>query len=68
MPEASCTEVSCTSFEQRCLVQYMRGTNVQNAGVTSVAIPPRRFPGASSVCNVRVPWTNTSPVRSTGVQ
>eukprot|EP00976_Prorocentrum_cordatum_P060859 1176074-Prorocentrum_minimum.AAC.3 len=26
------------------------------------------FPGTSSVCNVRVPWTNPSPVRSTGVQ
>eukprot|EP00959_Pyramimonas_sp_CCMP1952_P166300 3475838-Pyramimonas_sp.AAC.1 len=32
----------------------------------------QEFPGASSMCNVRVPWTpawtNPSPVRSTGVQ
>eukprot|EP00976_Prorocentrum_cordatum_P052733 1063570-Prorocentrum_minimum.AAC.3 len=26
------------------------------------------FPGARSVCNVLVPWTNPSPVRSTGVR
>eukprot|EP00959_Pyramimonas_sp_CCMP1952_P031018 650662-Pyramimonas_sp.AAC.1 len=34
----------------------MRGTNVQNASYQRCKHPG--FPGASSVCNVRVPWTN----------
>eukprot|EP00976_Prorocentrum_cordatum_P116438 1196163-Prorocentrum_minimum.AAC.3 len=44
----------------------MRGTNVQNASYQRCEHPG--FPGASSVCNVLVPWTNPSPVQSTGVQ
>eukprot|EP00976_Prorocentrum_cordatum_P105979 1194365-Prorocentrum_minimum.AAC.3 len=43
----------------------MRGTNVQIASYQRCEHPG--FPGASSVCNIRVPWTNPSPVRSTGV-
>eukprot|EP00976_Prorocentrum_cordatum_P078895 1183315-Prorocentrum_minimum.AAC.4 len=49
-----------------CVVQYTRGTNVQNASYQRCE--HLGFPGASSVCNVRIPWTNPSPVRSTGVQ
>eukprot|EP00976_Prorocentrum_cordatum_P004829 95047-Prorocentrum_minimum.AAC.2 len=44
----------------RCVVQYLRGTHVQNASYQRCEHPG--FPGASSVCNVRVPWTNPSPV------
>eukprot|EP00959_Pyramimonas_sp_CCMP1952_P051905 1084960-Pyramimonas_sp.AAC.1 len=33
----------------RCVVQYMRGTNVQNASNQHCEHPG--FPGASSVCN-----------------
>eukprot|EP00959_Pyramimonas_sp_CCMP1952_P334674 7008420-Pyramimonas_sp.AAC.1 len=52
----------CTGFA----VQYMRGTNVQNASCQRCEHPG--FLGASSVCNVRVPRTYPSPVRSAGVQ
>eukprot|EP00976_Prorocentrum_cordatum_P070499 1179956-Prorocentrum_minimum.AAC.6 len=44
----------------------MRGTNIQIASYQRCEHP--RFPGASSACNVRNPWTYPSPVRSTGVQ
>eukprot|EP00976_Prorocentrum_cordatum_P106063 1194375-Prorocentrum_minimum.AAC.10 len=45
-----------------CVVQYMRGTNVQNASYR--CCEHQGFPGESSVCNVLVPWTNPSPVRT----
>eukprot|EP00976_Prorocentrum_cordatum_P118123 1196415-Prorocentrum_minimum.AAC.1 len=41
-------------------------TNVQNPSYQRCENPG--FPGASFMRNVRVPWTNPSPVRSTGVQ
>eukprot|EP00959_Pyramimonas_sp_CCMP1952_P437244 9154795-Pyramimonas_sp.AAC.1 len=40
------------------VVQYMRGTNIQNAGYQRCEHPG--FPGACSVCNVLVPWANPS--------
>eukprot|EP00959_Pyramimonas_sp_CCMP1952_P085876 1796342-Pyramimonas_sp.AAC.1 len=44
----------------------MRGTDVQNGSYQRCEHPG--LPGASSVCNVWVPWTNPSHVRGTGVQ
>eukprot|EP00959_Pyramimonas_sp_CCMP1952_P404031 8465978-Pyramimonas_sp.AAC.1 len=44
----------------------MRGTNVQNTGQYQHCEHPG-IPGASSRCNVLVPWTNPSPVRGTDV-
>eukprot|EP00959_Pyramimonas_sp_CCMP1952_P206230 4313029-Pyramimonas_sp.AAC.1 len=38
-----------------CVVQYVRDTKAQNASYQRCAHPG--FPGASSVCNVLVPWT-----------
>eukprot|EP00976_Prorocentrum_cordatum_P106147 1194394-Prorocentrum_minimum.AAC.2 len=43
----------------RCVVQYVRGTKVQNASCQRCEHP--ELPGASSACNVLVPWTNPSP-------
>eukprot|EP00976_Prorocentrum_cordatum_P084696 1185773-Prorocentrum_minimum.AAC.1 len=43
----------------------MRGTKVRNASCQRCEHPG--FPGARSVCNVLVPWTNPSPARGTGV-
>eukprot|EP00976_Prorocentrum_cordatum_P020102 407524-Prorocentrum_minimum.AAC.1 len=48
-----------------CVVQYTRGTDVQNASYQRCE--HLGFPGASSVCNVLVPWTNPSPARGTSV-
>eukprot|EP00959_Pyramimonas_sp_CCMP1952_P059121 1234799-Pyramimonas_sp.AAC.1 len=43
----------------------MRGTNVQNTSHQRCEHPG--FPGASSVCNVRVPWITPSPIHGTSV-
>eukprot|EP00959_Pyramimonas_sp_CCMP1952_P354632 7428689-Pyramimonas_sp.AAC.1 len=56
------------SSSTRCVVQYMRGRNVQNASYQRQNASYQRcehpgFPGF--LCNVRVPWTIPSPVRST---
>eukprot|EP00959_Pyramimonas_sp_CCMP1952_P031244 654875-Pyramimonas_sp.AAC.1 len=44
-----------------------RGSQTSKTLVTNVVNIPG-FPGASSVCNVLVPWTNPSPARGAGVQ
>eukprot|EP00976_Prorocentrum_cordatum_P108594 1194872-Prorocentrum_minimum.AAC.4 len=65
-------KVCCTSCNDqpkaitKCVVQYKRGTNIQNATYQRCEHPG--LPGASSVCKVRIPWTNPSPIRGTGEQ
>eukprot|EP00976_Prorocentrum_cordatum_P066161 1178197-Prorocentrum_minimum.AAC.1 len=54
-----------SSVDARCVVQYVRGTNVQNASSQRCEHPG--FPGASSVCSVLVSWTYPSPAQGTGV-
>eukprot|EP00976_Prorocentrum_cordatum_P075151 1181804-Prorocentrum_minimum.AAC.1 len=56
---------SSTSRASTAESVYTRGTNVQNADYQRCEHPG--FPGASSVCNVLVPWTYPSPTRGTGV-
>eukprot|EP00976_Prorocentrum_cordatum_P116007 1196099-Prorocentrum_minimum.AAC.2 len=67
LPELTRSESKRTiNYSCTCtVVQYMKGTKVQNANYQRCEHPG--FPGASSVCNVPVPWTNPSPARGTGV-